>query len=158
MSFPRWNRKHGLNCHRMKPALFSVLCEIKEKTGRSVRVFSWKDNITLMRLDKNSTLNHKTLTHRHLYNSSSLGVSPLWVFFQLPLSFCRDAQPSATPPIVVGLKKALICTELHLFFQARCNYAKACFYHRLVHPWHRLNGRASALFAQRHFQVALFSP
>lgn len=29
-----WNRKHGLNCHRMKPALFSVLCEIKEKTGK----------------------------------------------------------------------------------------------------------------------------
>lgn len=27
-------RKHTLNCHRMKPALFSVLCEIKEKTGR----------------------------------------------------------------------------------------------------------------------------
>lgn len=29
-------RKHTLNCHRMKPALFSVLCEIKEKTGRFV--------------------------------------------------------------------------------------------------------------------------
>lgn len=27
------HRKHALNCHRMKPALFSVLCEIKEKTG-----------------------------------------------------------------------------------------------------------------------------
>ncbi|XP_043103330.1 pre-B-cell leukemia transcription factor 3-like [Puntigrus tetrazona] len=27
-------KKHGLNCHRMKPALFSVLCEIKEKTGK----------------------------------------------------------------------------------------------------------------------------
>lgn len=27
------NRKHALNCHRMKPALFSVLCEIKERTG-----------------------------------------------------------------------------------------------------------------------------
>jgi len=26
-------RKHTLNCHRMKPSLFSVLCEIKEKTG-----------------------------------------------------------------------------------------------------------------------------
>ncbi|KAK7885878.1 hypothetical protein WMY93_025499 [Mugilogobius chulae] len=26
-----------LNCHRMKPALFSVLCEIKEKTGLSMR-------------------------------------------------------------------------------------------------------------------------
>lgn len=26
-------RKHTLNCHRMKPALFQVLCEIKEKTG-----------------------------------------------------------------------------------------------------------------------------
>ncbi|KAJ7303382.1 hypothetical protein JRQ81_012345, partial [Phrynocephalus forsythii] len=25
--------KHALNCHRMKPALFTVLCEIKEKTG-----------------------------------------------------------------------------------------------------------------------------
>lgn len=32
--FPR--RKHALNCHRMKPALFSVLCEIKEKTGTLV--------------------------------------------------------------------------------------------------------------------------
>lgn len=30
-------RKHALNCHRMKPALFSVLCEIKEKTGRPLR-------------------------------------------------------------------------------------------------------------------------
>ncbi|XP_028657528.1 pre-B-cell leukemia transcription factor 2 isoform X1 [Erpetoichthys calabaricus] len=30
-------KKHALNCHRMKPALFSVLCEIKEKTGLSVR-------------------------------------------------------------------------------------------------------------------------
>ncbi|MBN3322634.1 EXD protein, partial [Atractosteus spatula] len=26
-------KKHALNCHPMKPALFSVLCEIKEKTG-----------------------------------------------------------------------------------------------------------------------------
>ncbi|OQR69689.1 homeobox protein extradenticle-like, partial [Tropilaelaps mercedesae] len=30
-------RKHTLNCHRMKPALFSVLCEIKEKTGKKTR-------------------------------------------------------------------------------------------------------------------------
>uniref|UniRef100_A0A452TW97 PBC domain-containing protein n=1 Tax=Ursus maritimus TaxID=29073 RepID=A0A452TW97_URSMA len=29
--------KHALNNHRMKPALFSVLCEIKEKTGLSLR-------------------------------------------------------------------------------------------------------------------------
>ena len=29
-----YSRKHTLNCHRMKPALFSVLCEIKEKTGK----------------------------------------------------------------------------------------------------------------------------
>lgn len=26
-------RKHALNCHRMKPALFNVLCEIKEKNS-----------------------------------------------------------------------------------------------------------------------------
>ncbi|KAB0395212.1 hypothetical protein E2I00_019617 [Balaenoptera physalus] len=33
-----WNdRKHALNCHQMKPALFSVLCEIKEKTGLNIR-------------------------------------------------------------------------------------------------------------------------
>ncbi|KAK7888644.1 hypothetical protein WMY93_024204 [Mugilogobius chulae] len=29
-------RKHALNCHRMKPALFNVLCEIKEKNSRQV--------------------------------------------------------------------------------------------------------------------------
>ncbi|XP_044804320.2 pre-B-cell leukemia transcription factor 4 isoform X2 [Bubalus bubalis] len=29
-------KKHALNCHRMKPALFSVLCEIKEKTVSSI--------------------------------------------------------------------------------------------------------------------------
>ncbi|XP_049566666.1 pre-B-cell leukemia transcription factor 3 isoform X5 [Orcinus orca] len=39
------SRKHALNCHRMKPALFSVLCEIKEKTVllRSFHQFpGWK--------------------------------------------------------------------------------------------------------------------
>ncbi|XP_078075441.1 pre-B-cell leukemia transcription factor 1-like isoform X4 [Mustelus asterias] len=30
-------RKHALNCHRMKPALFNVLCDIKEKTVLSIR-------------------------------------------------------------------------------------------------------------------------
>ncbi|XP_070684091.1 pre-B-cell leukemia transcription factor 1-like [Pempheris klunzingeri] len=30
-------RKHALNCHRMKPALFSVLCEIKERTALGIR-------------------------------------------------------------------------------------------------------------------------
>uniref|UniRef100_A0A665WLI4 Uncharacterized protein n=1 Tax=Echeneis naucrates TaxID=173247 RepID=A0A665WLI4_ECHNA len=31
-------RKHALNCHRMKPALFSVLFEMKEKTGELATV------------------------------------------------------------------------------------------------------------------------
>ncbi|KAM7388748.1 hypothetical protein PAMP_024900 [Pampus punctatissimus] len=31
-------RKHALNCHRMKPALFNVLCEIKEKTVATSRL------------------------------------------------------------------------------------------------------------------------
>jgi len=42
-------RKHTLNCHRMRPALFQVLCEIKEKTGMCICVHgrggmgaSWK--------------------------------------------------------------------------------------------------------------------
>ncbi|XP_029959479.1 pre-B-cell leukemia transcription factor 2 [Salarias fasciatus] len=30
-------KKHALNVHRMKPALFSVLCDIKDKTGLSTR-------------------------------------------------------------------------------------------------------------------------
>ncbi|NXR66756.1 PBX3 factor, partial [Rhadina sibilatrix] len=46
-------RKHALNCHRMKPALFSVLCEIKEKTALSVRSLPEEDppDAQLMRLD-----------------------------------------------------------------------------------------------------------
>lgn len=46
-------RKHTLNCHRLRPALFQVLCEIKEKTGLSFRS-SEDDNSSdpqLMRLD-----------------------------------------------------------------------------------------------------------
>lgn len=34
-------RKHALNCHRMKPALFNVLCEIKEKTGKEEFSFAF---------------------------------------------------------------------------------------------------------------------
>lgn len=33
-------RKHALNCHRMKPALFNVLCEIKEKTGMFIQILT----------------------------------------------------------------------------------------------------------------------
>jgi pre-B-cell leukemia transcription factor 1 len=47
------NRKHTLNCHRMKPALFSVLCEIKEKTVLSLRNTQEEEppDPQLMRLD-----------------------------------------------------------------------------------------------------------
>ncbi|XP_054861035.1 pre-B-cell leukemia transcription factor 4 isoform X4 [Amphiprion ocellaris] len=46
-------RKHALNCHRMKPALFSVLCEIKEKTVLSIRGVQEEDppDPQIMRLD-----------------------------------------------------------------------------------------------------------
>jgi len=46
-------RKHQLNCHRMKPALFQVLCEIKEKTVLSLRGTQEEDppDPQLMRLD-----------------------------------------------------------------------------------------------------------
>ncbi|KAL3872049.1 hypothetical protein ACJMK2_040013 [Sinanodonta woodiana] len=45
--------KHTLNCHRMKPALFSVLCEIKEKTVLSIRNTQEEEppDPQLMRLD-----------------------------------------------------------------------------------------------------------
>lgn len=47
------SRKHSLNCHRMKPALFSVLCEIKEKTVLSIRGAQEEEppDPQLMRLD-----------------------------------------------------------------------------------------------------------
>nr|XP_010970608.1 PREDICTED: pre-B-cell leukemia transcription factor 4 [Camelus bactrianus] len=46
-------RKHALNCHRMKPALFSVFCEIKEKTVLSIRGIQEEGppDDQLMRLD-----------------------------------------------------------------------------------------------------------
>ena len=46
-------RKHTLNCHRMKSALFSVLCEIKEKTVMNYRNLEMEDppDPQLMRLD-----------------------------------------------------------------------------------------------------------
>ncbi|KAI5628352.1 pre-B-cell leukemia homeobox 1, partial [Silurus asotus] len=46
-------RKHALNCHRMKPALFNVLCEIKEKTVLSIRGAQEEEppDAQLMRLD-----------------------------------------------------------------------------------------------------------
>ncbi|XP_004760907.2 pre-B-cell leukemia transcription factor 4 isoform X3 [Mustela putorius furo] len=49
-----WNdRKHALSCHRMKPALFSVLCEIKEKTVLSIHGVQEEGppSAQLMRLD-----------------------------------------------------------------------------------------------------------
>ncbi|XP_026194824.1 pre-B-cell leukemia transcription factor 1-like isoform X2 [Anabas testudineus] len=46
-------KKHGLNYHRMKPALFSILCEIKEKTGLNIRSTQEEEpaDTQLMRLD-----------------------------------------------------------------------------------------------------------
>ncbi|XP_066580682.1 pre-B-cell leukemia transcription factor 2 isoform X2 [Amia ocellicauda] len=47
-------KKHALNCHRMKPALFSVLCEIKDKTGLSMRGAVQEEELAdpqLVRLD-----------------------------------------------------------------------------------------------------------
>uniref|UniRef100_A0A8C6AXQ8 PBX homeobox 4 n=1 Tax=Monodon monoceros TaxID=40151 RepID=A0A8C6AXQ8_MONMO len=43
-------RKHALNCHQMKPALFSVLCEIKEKAG-SVQFSEGPPDAQLQKLD-----------------------------------------------------------------------------------------------------------
>lgn len=46
-------RKHALNCHPSKPALFAVLCEIKDKTALSLRTFIEDEppDQQLMRLD-----------------------------------------------------------------------------------------------------------
>lgn len=49
-------RKHTLNCHRMKPALFSVLCEIKEKTGKLIeQCFLNACEVIIIALDHNTS-------------------------------------------------------------------------------------------------------
>lgn len=95
----------------MKPALFSVLCEIKEKTGKSMRVEPKGNSCVLRKIQ----LSHQTLTHRHLYNSSSFGFSPLSFLSVAAVFQSHAAQPSTTSPILVRLKKTLICTELQYF-------------------------------------------
>uniref|UniRef100_A0A3B5AZ76 Pre-B-cell leukemia transcription factor 1-like n=1 Tax=Stegastes partitus TaxID=144197 RepID=A0A3B5AZ76_9TELE len=44
-------RKHALSCHRMKGALFDVLCEIKEKTAFSIENVPDSPNPHIIRLD-----------------------------------------------------------------------------------------------------------
>ena len=61
-------RKHTLNCHRMKPALFSVLCEIKEKTVINIRNCNDEDppDPQLMRLDNvRKRLRYQNLLNGH---------------------------------------------------------------------------------------------
>lgn len=61
-----WNRKHGLNCHRMKPALFSVLCEIKEKTGKSDAPCAGDPDKYRLVYAEAAAPCHGALVHRHL--------------------------------------------------------------------------------------------
>nr|XP_046263606.1 pre-B-cell leukemia transcription factor 1-like isoform X2 [Scatophagus argus]XP_046263616.1 pre-B-cell leukemia transcription factor 1-like isoform X2 [Scatophagus argus] len=46
-------RKHALNCHRMKPALFSVLCDIKERSALRIQGSQEEGSLDpqIMRLD-----------------------------------------------------------------------------------------------------------
>ncbi|TWW73925.1 Pre-B-cell leukemia transcription factor 1 Homeobox protein PBX1 Homeobox protein PRL [Takifugu flavidus] len=61
-------RKHALNCHRMKPALFNVLCEIKEKTGQFL--FQASSPLAL--------LSPATLEERGGLAAAALAALPAW--------------------------------------------------------------------------------
>lgn len=71
------SRKHALNCHRMKPALFNVLCEIKEKTGK----FTFPDTALLSSLQE---ILHVSLEpgetspalHRIFFTNGTCSLSP----------------------------------------------------------------------------------
>lgn len=78
-----FDRKHGLNCHRMKPALFSVLCEIKEKTGkRSFMPHTIHCHNTPARMVLFNT--HRCSTHNSQYQScGSSRLSQTIVLFTL---------------------------------------------------------------------------
>lgn len=60
-------RKHTLNCHRMKPALFSVLCEIKEKTGKSEKNLISK--LIALEKDYNQFKSHHNISSLSRVNS-----------------------------------------------------------------------------------------
>lgn len=76
-------RKHALNCHRMKPALFNVLCEIKEKTGKlcfTVSFVCWILFFLLLLL--------LAFTHRTDERIQNLVLGNLWIFLNWPKTGC----------------------------------------------------------------------
>lgn len=101
-------RKHALNCHRMKPALFNVLCEIKEKTGQSL--WRRRDGAPLLHLFSPVILpsNQDLFSYRETAVSGTLFI---YLGCNLHLGFpykCLTCEPSPPPPLkrcpVVGPK------------------------------------------------------
>ncbi|KAJ8794244.1 hypothetical protein J1605_019033 [Eschrichtius robustus] len=67
-------RKHALNCHGMKPALFSVLCEIKGKTGEILFIlYTLREFRKIERLGPD--LEHKAYHSYHPEKKATLHVN-----------------------------------------------------------------------------------
>ncbi len=92
MPFPLFQaRKHTLNCHRMKSALFSVLCEIKERTVLSLRNVQ-DDNPPdpqLMRLDNMLVAEGIMGTGGTIQTFSNMSFCEILKCF-FPAYFCRS--------------------------------------------------------------------
>lgn len=73
-------RKHTLNCHRMKPALFSVLCEIKEKTGMFKKNKTSFVSFVITKFNKLTILNTFWFTLR-MYLRLNLHISIYFIAF-----------------------------------------------------------------------------
>ncbi|XP_042252081.1 pre-B-cell leukemia transcription factor 3-like isoform X1 [Thunnus albacares] len=78
-------KKHGLNCHRMKPALFSVLCEIKEKTACFCKGLQ---NTVLMNYDTSSLICSLMESYIIYSRGCSWKLPPFNVKTKLSVSIC----------------------------------------------------------------------
>ena len=89
-------RKHKLNCHRMKPALFSILCEIKEKTVLCHRNVNDEEppDPQLMRLD--NMLIAEGVAGRKSHKSDILGTSK-WSGKPSNVTITKEWQASLKP-------------------------------------------------------------
>ena len=96
-------RKHTLNCHRMKPALFSVLCEIKEKTGQWIHFvlefWCWHPHCSIATV---FSVHYKCWCCTNTENEINPGESEAYLCHLPSPPFCN-------PPWAPGKKKKSVC-------------------------------------------------
>jgi len=102
-------RKHALNCHRMKPALFSVLCEIKERTGelsimdfnadQDKECYSFSPFVVVVEADSSQTLFWTSSHSVNMDHGSDISKIYLYISVSDDPSQLFPSLPSSTSPV-----------------------------------------------------------